>query len=171
MHYHSDEAAHMPESVSEKLYRYLMQEDIFYLLGQDVPLDGLVLLGKSLWETLSLSVELLRDVTYYLFYGSLLLTHNLAKRSVERREALSGGLSRSGKGKGGAEAKPVWSQAPSWANWLAQDGNGNWWWYENPPIPHEISAQWDQDGQYHLAKKGLKGAKNWNDSLEGRPCY
>lgn len=29
--------------------------------------------------------------------------------------------------------KPSWSEAPSWANWLAMDKNGIWAWYEAKP--------------------------------------
>jgi hypothetical protein len=31
--------------------------------------------------------------------------------------------------------KPDWKDAPDWANHLAQDGNGGWWWYKNKPEP------------------------------------
>jgi hypothetical protein len=26
-----------------------------------------------------------------------------------------------------------WENAPEWANWLAQDHDGGWWWFENKP--------------------------------------
>lgn len=29
--------------------------------------------------------------------------------------------------------KPEWKDAPEWANWLAQDGNGDWVWFEYEP--------------------------------------
>lgn len=29
--------------------------------------------------------------------------------------------------------KPNWEDAPKWANWLAMDANGTWWWYEAEP--------------------------------------
>ena len=29
--------------------------------------------------------------------------------------------------------KPSWSDAPEWANWLAKDRGGEWYWYENEP--------------------------------------
>lgn len=29
--------------------------------------------------------------------------------------------------------KPDWKDAPEWANWLAMDSDGIWWWYENEP--------------------------------------
>jgi hypothetical protein len=30
-------------------------------------------------------------------------------------------------------SKPDWKDAPKWANWLAMDGDGQWWWYEDEP--------------------------------------
>lgn len=29
---------------------------------------------------------------------------------------------------------PDWSKAPEWANWCAQDENGDVWWYQNKPL-------------------------------------
>lgn len=29
--------------------------------------------------------------------------------------------------------KPDWKDAPDWAMWLAQDTNGDWYWYEIEP--------------------------------------
>jgi hypothetical protein len=29
--------------------------------------------------------------------------------------------------------KPDWKDAPEWANWLAQDKDGTWYWYEQEP--------------------------------------
>ena len=29
--------------------------------------------------------------------------------------------------------KPDWSSAPEWAEYLAMDGDGEWWWYEVEP--------------------------------------
>jgi len=28
---------------------------------------------------------------------------------------------------------PSWKDAPEWANWLAQDEDGSWWWFEVKP--------------------------------------
>jgi len=35
--------------------------------------------------------------------------------------------------------KPSWDDAPEWANWLAQDEDGSWWWYGAKP-------EWNPDG-------------------------
>lgn len=29
--------------------------------------------------------------------------------------------------------KPNWQDAPAWANYLAMDQTGEWWWYEGRP--------------------------------------
>jgi len=29
--------------------------------------------------------------------------------------------------------KPSWENAPDWAQWLAQDEDGSWWWYGAKP--------------------------------------
>lgn len=37
-------------------------------------------------------------------------------------------------------SKPEWNEdTPKWANWLAQDKCGLWWWYENQPDPGWMS--------------------------------
>jgi len=30
--------------------------------------------------------------------------------------------------------KPNWDDAPDWANWLAQDEDGEWYWFEHRPV-------------------------------------
>lgn len=30
-------------------------------------------------------------------------------------------------------SKPLWKDAPDWAQWLAMDGDGDWFWYEAEP--------------------------------------
>lgn len=30
--------------------------------------------------------------------------------------------------------KPDWKDAPEWAQWLARDADGEWYWYEKQPI-------------------------------------
>lgn len=38
--------------------------------------------------------------------------------------------------------KPTWAEAPHWANWLAQDYVGAWFWYSHPPVPDEEYRAW-----------------------------
>jgi hypothetical protein len=65
--------------------------------------------------------------------------------------------------------KPSWNLAPEWANYLAQDRDGGWIWYE-----HEPKAG---DTQWHLSvfksrwkyQKEHTVIENWEDTLEQRP--
>ena len=34
--------------------------------------------------------------------------------------------------------KPDWKTAPSWAQYLARDPNGGWWWFEVAPRPTSL---------------------------------
>lgn len=36
--------------------------------------------------------------------------------------------------------KPSWENAPEWANWLAMDYDGTWWWYSN--LPKFDNGEW-----------------------------
>ena len=38
--------------------------------------------------------------------------------------------------------KPSWNDAPEWANWLAQDRNGQWFWHENIPVVFDDEGEW-----------------------------
>lgn len=64
--------------------------------------------------------------------------------------------------------KPNWKNAPEWANWLAMDGNGEWFWYQYKPIKpllDEPDAQWTTD------KGKWCSAERWDviRTLEKRP--
>lgn len=65
--------------------------------------------------------------------------------------------------------KPNWEDAPKYANFLAQDENGSWAWYEMPPIPQYSAGYWaNYKGQWETAR--LKnGAPDWVLTLESRP--
>jgi hypothetical protein len=61
---------------------------------------------------------------------------------------------------------PNWENAPKWANWLAQDLSGHWWWYENKPKYSEPHAtRWV--AQY--GKCEPVDISHWKDSLQQRP--
>ena len=62
--------------------------------------------------------------------------------------------------------KPDWSNAPSWAQYLAMDEDGAWFWYENEP--KQLLSCWDQnDGNFKRC--GMVEKNSWTDSLEARP--
>jgi hypothetical protein len=56
-----------------------------------------------------------------------------------------------------------WKMAPAWANWLAQDADGTWWWYENKPV-------WDEWWMYEGRVSVLDIYREHpSQTLEGRP--
>lgn len=60
-----------------------------------------------------------------------------------------------------------WSKAPEWANWLAQDACGDWFWFENKP---ELQSEgWDDDKTQKENKHEIAGVSGWKNSLQKRP--
>jgi hypothetical protein len=47
------------------------------------------------------------------------------------------------------ENRPDWKDAPNWANYLAQDKDGSWWWYGNNPI--SVEDKWYLGGKKEKA--------------------
>jgi len=63
--------------------------------------------------------------------------------------------------------KPEWSDAPEYANWLAQDEDGEWWWFEGEP-------KLDSDCFYCHSKREDQASigrvlGDWRKTLERRP--
>lgn len=66
-------------------------------------------------------------------------------------------------------SKPEWSRAPSWAQWMAQDENGVWGWFEQRPTDY---GRWESDEGPSIAAVHTDGVcPNWRDTLEARPSY
>ena len=79
--------------------------------------------------------------------------------------------------------KPSWSQAPEWAQYLAMDADGFWFWYLEVPEPED--SKWMPDNTYELAAKPKRFAELkpkklnkfekelykavWKTTLERRP--
>lgn len=66
-------------------------------------------------------------------------------------------------------SKPDWSEAPEWANYMAMDDDGSWYWFEVMPQYDEEQNCWFEDsinGQVKSAKISDMDGKN---SLERRP--
>lgn len=60
--------------------------------------------------------------------------------------------------------KPNWDDAPEWANYVAMDEDGEWFWFENEP---KVQMRgWWAEGRYRLACFALE---NWEETLEKRP--
>ena len=96
----------------------------------------------------------LRDAKKILFY---------AQAEVARLEKLQGQAS-------SCLEKPSWDDAPKWAQWLAQDSDSSWWWYEFRPEPEYVTGGWDGDEQGEIAVAGVSEViGDWHATLEGRP--
>lgn len=61
--------------------------------------------------------------------------------------------------------KPSWDDAPSWANWMAMDEDGEWLWYEREPVMKV--GYWDSYGQIKSASNPPK--IHFSETLEQRP--
>lgn len=59
--------------------------------------------------------------------------------------------------------KPDWKDAPEWAQWLAMDSSGLWYWHESEPEWH--FETWISDDATVEAGENVRPA----DSLERRP--
>lgn len=63
--------------------------------------------------------------------------------------------------------KPDWKTAPSWAQYLAQDPNGGWWWFEVAPCPTSLGWVVSQLGT-GCERATIPG--EWRKSLTVRGC-
>ena len=64
--------------------------------------------------------------------------------------------------------KPNWKDAPKWAQWLAQDFTGTWYWYETKPSPDDEELIWDSAGSGCIQREPRTNYA-WRESLEQRP--
>lgn len=48
--------------------------------------------------------------------------------------------------------KPDWRDAPSWANYLARDKDGRWFWFESEPEREECGFSASYGGKTELAE-------------------
>lgn len=68
-------------------------------------------------------------------------------------------------------SKPNWNESPSWANYLAQDRDGEWcWWNAKPVMSLDL---WTHDNEsliteFSRASYGPSN-QNWFMTLESRP--
>lgn len=64
-----------------------------------------------------------------------------------------------------------WSDAPDWAEYAAQDEDGEWWWYEEEP--RHAGALWDNLPATKIDR--VRGVfppnSNWRDTLQTRPRF
>lgn len=68
---------------------------------------------------------------------------------------------------------PRWKDAPDWANYLAQDGDGSWYWYEHPIYAHEDDDAWYEqkgfDGRIDDAGEDAERNPDWRNTRHARP--
>lgn len=60
------------------------------------------------------------------------------------------------------QLKPDWKDAPEWATWLAQDCDGEWYWFDIEP--HIAHGMWLNGSEVKAAT-----ILGWEDTLEPRP--
>ena len=66
--------------------------------------------------------------------------------------------------------KPSWGYLPDWANWLAQDEDGEWWFFSEKPKAQSFTFDGQHSGiRADYAKKG-EALGDWRDTLEKRPA-
>lgn len=60
-------------------------------------------------------------------------------------------------------------EVPDWAKWVAQDADGDWFFYETKPFIHgedlEWGGVWEAGGHDALAVLGFQPSANWRDEL------
>lgn len=61
--------------------------------------------------------------------------------------------------------KPDWKDAPEWANWVAMDSNGLWFWYEKEPVTVDY-REWICSGK--ALQVPIPGP-DWDETKEKRP--
>lgn len=67
-------------------------------------------------------------------------------------------------------SKPSWADAPDWAEWLAQDQRGDWYWYQVEPEADLNVDEWcNEGGRLCEAVDCGEPNPNWRTTLERRP--
>ena len=68
---------------------------------------------------------------------------------------------------------PRWKDAPDWANYLAQDGDGSWYWYECPIYVPEYNETWCEqvgfDGRVLKIGESAECNPDWRNTRQARP--
>lgn len=67
--------------------------------------------------------------------------------------------------------KPDWKDAPDWANWLAQDKDGEYcWWNIRPALAASLWAQGYPEESFFYESVGyFEKNIDWQSTLEQRP--
>lgn len=59
--------------------------------------------------------------------------------------------------------------APDWAEWLAQDDSGKWYWYASKPTHQGMKSWWPAPGANNVQCGKGEILGDWRDTLEKRP--
>ena len=62
--------------------------------------------------------------------------------------------------------RPSWDTAPEWANYLAQDSCGRWYWYETLPKVNEDNCEWHKEPLSEMCQATVS---SWEATLQQRP--
>lgn len=63
--------------------------------------------------------------------------------------------------------RPDWKYAPEWAEFVAMDADGDWYWYsQQPHLEYPTDDFWANTGRY---QKAGYTSNPWQDTLEKRP--
>ena len=63
-------------------------------------------------------------------------------------------------------APPLWCTAPEWANYMAQDSCGRWYWYELLPKLNEPCRMWEKVVESKMQEATVD---SWEKTLQQRP--
>jgi len=63
------------------------------------------------------------------------------------------------------QGKPSWDDAPYWANYLAMDEDGSWYWYSIEPVPNDLGQWMTYEGKAAKAANSF----DWQESKEQKP--
>ncbi|HUT62985.1 MAG TPA: hypothetical protein VMZ04_03410 [Anaerolineae bacterium] len=65
--------------------------------------------------------------------------------------------------------RPNWKDAPEWAQWLAQDEDGCWYWYQKKPKAFGEGCWERLTIEHFIDIASYPTFPNWQDTLEQRP--
>lgn len=66
--------------------------------------------------------------------------------------------------------RPPWSKAPDWAKYLAQDGDGTWYWYGDRPLASTSGSKvWIRANNQAQQAVVEHDDDAWKGTLEHKP--
>jgi hypothetical protein len=72
--------------------------------------------------------------------------------------------------------QPDWKDAPEWAQFLAMDSTGQWFWFVNEPrlgehhwMPVPMDDGQDYENAYEVIDGAFSISQPWTTTLEARP--